>query len=84
MKKAIVSVLLACSTISTSAGLVDWFNGVKLGESFPKLNNWHTQYASKGLVAIGVSPESLEVVTPFANRVPMQYAVAVEGKKSIQ
>ncbi len=119
MKKLILSLALAGSAVCASAGLVDWYNGVKLDarlpahdlqfigaaptlegklvlmdfwatwcapcrESFPKLNAWHASYAAKGLVIVGVSPETAEVVTPFLTRVPLQYAVAVEGKKSIQ
>src|SRR6185369_8441998 len=45
----------------------------------PKLNALHQKYAPQGLVMIGVSSESKETVTPFLEKVPMQYAVAVEG-----
>nr|WP_295775823.1 TlpA disulfide reductase family protein [Rhodoferax sp.] len=120
MKKFILPLVLACSAACASAGLLDWYNGVKLDvplpehdlqfttsaapamdgklvlmdfwatwcapcrESIPKLNTWNAAYGPKGLVVIGVSPETLELVTPFAQRMNMQYAVAVEGKKSIQ
>jgi thiol-disulfide isomerase/thioredoxin len=51
--------------------------------SIPKLNALHQKYASKGLVMIGVSEESKEVVAPFLEKVPMHYAAAVEGMYSL-
>lgn len=51
--------------------------------SIPKLNALHQKYAPKGLVMIGVSEESRETVTPFLEKVPMQYASAVEGAASL-
>lgn len=51
--------------------------------SIPKLNALHQKYAPKGLVMIGVSEESRETVIPFLEKVPMQYASAVEGTASL-
>ncbi len=52
-------------------------------ESIPKLNSWHERYERKGLVVVGVSQESKEVVQKFLVKVPMHYAHAVEGGKSL-
>ena len=51
--------------------------------SIPKFNAFHQKFALKGLVIIGVSQESREVVEPFLTKVPMQYASALEGKAKL-
>lgn len=51
--------------------------------SIPKLNALHQKYVSKGLVMIGVSEESKEIVASFLDKVPMQYTSAVEGAYSL-
>lgn len=51
--------------------------------TIPKLNTLHQKYAAKGLVIIGVSEESKETVTSFLNKVPIEYAAAVEGSSSL-
>jgi thiol-disulfide isomerase/thioredoxin len=52
-------------------------------ETVPKLNVWHEKFNSKGLVIVGVSKESREAVVPFLEKLPMRYAVAIEGTKSL-
>lgn len=51
--------------------------------SIPLLNAWHEKFSNKGLLVVGLSQETKEVVEPFLKKVPMQYPVAVEGTKSI-
>lgn len=51
--------------------------------SIPKLNAWHQKFGPNGLVIIGVSQETKEVVDPFLKKLPMHYASAVEGSKSL-
>jgi len=51
--------------------------------SIPRLNEQHAKFSPKGLVVIGVSAESKEVVAPILKRVAMKYAVAVEGTPSL-
>ncbi|MBI3524878.1 MAG: TlpA family protein disulfide reductase [Betaproteobacteria bacterium] len=52
-------------------------------ESIPRLNMWHEKFGAKGLVIIGVSQESKKVVDPFLGKLPMHYATAIEGSKSL-
>lgn len=118
VKATAFSLVALMIAFSAQAGVVDMFNGVKIGTplpsndlvfldakpstantvqlidfwsttcepcktSIPKLNALHQKYAPKGLVMIGVSEESRETVIPFLEKVPMQYASAVEGTASL-
>ena len=51
--------------------------------SIPALNTLQARFAAKGLVVVGVSPESAEVVLPFLKTVPMQYASAIDGSPGL-
>jgi thiol-disulfide isomerase/thioredoxin len=47
--------------------------------SIPHLNEIHKKFKDKGLVVIGISDESKDVVEKFQQKTPMEYHVAVGG-----
>jgi len=49
--------------------------------SIPHLNEINKKFKDKGLVVIGISDESKEVVEKFQKTLPMDYHVAVGGKE---
>ncbi len=51
--------------------------------SIPSLNALQARFATKGLVVIGVSPETAEVVLPFLQTVPLHYAIAIDDSSGL-
>lgn len=49
-------------------------------KSIPHLNELYAKYKDRGLVAIGVTDEDRPVVESFLQKMPMNYAVAIDAE----
>lgn len=50
--------------------------------TIPHLNDLHNRFKDRGVVIVGVSSEPEETVKPFAEKMSMQYRVAVDSEKT--
>lgn len=115
-RRAWLAAVASLGAVPAQAGLVDWFNGVRVDarvelpplawleappppngvmtlwyfwatwcepcrETLPLLNAWLTRYPALRIVA--VTDEPLATVRTFAERVPLQMAVALDPQRAL-